>query len=99
MRIHMAIKLFGVTCKAVTAVYGNGATALLIKDAVTGEPMATASVNVPGISEHLAKDECIIKTYSENEGILEELERAHVVARTPKQVPTGLINCPIVRIL
>lgn len=49
-----------------------------------GEPMATATVNVPDAD--LDKDEILIKDYSENEGILEALTSVGVVLFTGRYV-------------
>ena len=54
---------------------GNLAVQLNLDD---GEPFATLSVNVEGIT--LADNEFVAKTYSENEGLVEQfIEKGHFV--------------------
>ena len=45
----------------------GGATALYLDNAGTSEPVATATVNVPGASEALDPEEVLVKDYAENE--------------------------------
>jgi hypothetical protein len=76
--------------------YSNGRQAIeLICE--NGEPMCMATVNVPALA--LAKDEVIIKNYSENEGILEVLISAGIVKETGETVKMGFVECPIVKLL
>ncbi len=56
--------------------HGDGLAVQLIDEA-DGLPYATVSVNVEGLT--LKDDEFVFKTYSENEGLLEELRAAGVV--------------------
>lgn len=67
---------------------------LLEKD---GMPYAVATVNVPDVE--LEADEVIIKNYSENEGILEMLEKEGIVKQTGKSVRTGWVTVPICKLL
>jgi len=53
------------------ATYSNGRTAIQLCDANDGQPIATATVNLP--DEPMAEDEADIKNYSENSGILDAL--------------------------
>ena len=66
---------------------------LMLED---GEPWAVATVNMPEIP--LAEDEVIIKTYSENEGVLECLLAANVVSKPLRYVPAGYTQVPIVKL-
>lgn len=54
-----------------------------------GEPIATVTVNKPEFA--LAENEIIVKTWSENFGILETLEEAGVLTRTEKLVDFGFV--------
>jgi hypothetical protein len=71
----------------------GGNLAVLLFEEETGEPFATASVNVEGIE--LADDEFVFKTYSENEGLLEAMLEAGIVAMTGRSADVG----PICRLL
>ena len=77
-------------------VYGNGRTAIELST-LNGQPYATATVNIPDALLH--KDEVIIKTYSENEGILEMLEQEGIVERTGMSATSGMITAPICKLL
>lgn len=57
--------------------HGNHRTAIELVCHKTGEPIATATVNVPNIS--LKENEVIIKDYSENQGMFQALFNAGVV--------------------
>lgn len=71
----------------------GGNLAVELVGARDGSPFATLSINVAGLS--LAYDEFVFKTYSENEGLLEEMLRTGVVALTGRSVEIG----PICRLL
>lgn len=69
--------------------YGNnGATALIATDAHTGEPFCKLSVNLVPYSKDIRKDQCFIKTWSENAGFLEQLIAQKVVKPT-KVIDSG----------
>lgn len=55
----------------------NNKTAIILIEHGTGEPIATATVNIPEIL--LGKNEVIIKDYSENEGMFLALFNAGIV--------------------
>jgi hypothetical protein len=57
--------------------YPNGRVAILLIDPQTEELVAKCTCNIP--AEELDSNEVIIKTYSENEGLYEELVREKVV--------------------
>lgn len=75
--------------------YGNGRTAIQLYDAETGEPIATATVNLP--DEPIAKGYTFIKDWSENEGMLESLK--DYVEPTGRTVQTGFVEAKEVKIL
>ncbi len=95
------IKFKNWKCNIEYGQYGTGATALSLIDHVDGEPVATASVNLmkedidPRIrvdvqsSAELPKDHVYIKTWSENEGMVEALIEAGIVVSQHKVVPVG----------
>lgn len=81
--------------------YHNGATALTATS-LKGEPFATLSVNITDSSmpsQNLPKDQCYLKTWSENEGILPCLEKAGLVQYTGVSARTGFVSAPLVKIL
>jgi len=63
--------------------YANGRIAIRLVGAHDGEPIATATVNVPEISvEH---GNVLVKDYSENEGMLDALVHAGIVSPPVKE--------------
>ena len=92
----MPIQALGYACTLQWARYGNGRAALRLVDAETGEPLATASVNVP--DEALADDEMCVKDYAENAGLLDDLVRAGIVEATGRFVSAGYVTIPIAKI-
>lgn len=84
----------------------GGAAALYLTEKETGEPIATATVNVPEANIHLLSGEdggreefVLIKDYSENSGMLAALEEARIVEDTGKTVPVGFTSANIARLL
>ena len=77
--------------------YDNQRTAICLGDIETGEPYATATVNIPDIP--LGPTEVLIKDYSENAGILGALERAGIVRRTGRCVHSGFVEIPVCELL
>lgn len=84
-------------CKITKAQYANNRTALQLVDSKTGEPIATATVNIP--DKHLEENEIFIKNYSENEGMLLALIKAGIVEVTGRSVQSGFVNIPIAKII
>ena len=81
--------------------YINGRIALMLTDEETGEPVATASVNIEEyrMSDRSKKDHTFIKDYSENEGMLEALIKAGIVEHTGLQFPIGFVKASLVKVL
>lgn len=71
--------------------------AIQLTDANDGSPIATATVNVPGVE--LADDEVIIKDYAENTGMLQALSDAGVVRTTGRSVAVGFVDAPVCKLL
>jgi len=93
------ITFAGILSDVVKTTYpAGGATALLLVDASDGSLVATASINVCGVSETLPADTLVLKTYSELEGLLALLEQAGIAEHTGESVPTGFELSPIVRL-
>lgn len=81
-------------CKPVKAFYGNGRIAIQLIDAEDGEPIATATINIP--DEDIKDDEVIIKDYSENEGMLNALLEADIIEPAHRVTSSGYVfNIPI----
>lgn len=85
------------TCAIKLHKYQNNRTAIQLIDAIEGDPVIMATVNIPEIP--LDKDEVIIKNYSENEGILNVLVAEGIVERTGKAVEVGYNICEICKLL
>ena len=77
--------------------HGNDRIAIELVCHNNGEPIATATVNVPNID--LKENEIIIKDYSENKGILDALITAGIISSPQKHVKTGFVECPICLLL
>jgi len=77
--------------------YSNGRRAIELLDAVEGDPVCVATVNLPDIP--LGDNEAIIKDYSENEGVLKFLQDYGIVGEVKRWAITGFVECPIVDIL
>ena len=89
-------RTFAVSIQTGRYPYGGGLFVQLI-DEGSSEDYATVSVNA---GSRLADDEFVFKTYSENEGILEELLVAGVVETTGRFVECGFAGQqPICRLL
>jgi hypothetical protein len=78
--------------------YANGAIALRGWTEI-GEPFATFSVNVVASCEKLKKNQTFMKTWSENEGMLEALQKAGIVGPTLFKVPCGHVEASAVEVL
>ena len=78
------------------AYYGNGRTALQFWNEEDG-PIATITTNLP--EQVLADDEILIKSYSENEGMLEALVAQGIVSKPVKWVQSGFVAVPVVKLL
>jgi len=75
----------------------NDRVALELTIKATGEPMATATTNLPNIQ--LEKNEVIIKNYSENEGIYQILVKAGIISKSIRTEKTGWIEVLVCKLL
>lgn len=75
--------------------YSNGRLALRLF-AVIGEPVATATVNIP--EADLADGEILVKDYSENEGMLAFLEENGLVEDTGRVISSGYVAVPVCKL-
>lgn len=88
----------GDECRVFFSKYtNNDRVAIVLTDKETGEPYATASVNL--VNQDLEPDEVAIKNYSEGEGMLDDLVAAGIVEDTGKEVGSGYVLIPIARLL
>lgn len=86
-------------CRPRWSRYSDGGIALLLVD-VDGAPYAKASVQLHGVAGvTVESDEMIVKSYSENAGMLEALVSAGLVEDTGKRIVSTHVTFPIVRIL
>lgn len=75
--------------------YGNGR--LAVQAVCEDEPYCTLTVNLP--DEDLDKGQVFIKNWSENEGLLEQLESQLIVRRTGRVVRSGFTEVPVALLL
>lgn len=75
----------------------TGRTALILVDVDDGEQVACATVNLP--EQQLAPGEVFIKTWSENEGMLDFLLKNRIVEDTGREVPTGYVKARVCKLL
>lgn len=73
-----------------SAYMDNGAPALFATEAGTQEPHSTFTVNVPEFFP--MEGEVLIKDYSENEGILQDLVDAGIVKESHGTYATGFVQ-------
>lgn len=79
----------------ITDRYQNGRLAVQLLH--NGEDYATVSVNLP--TEQLSPDEFVFKTYSENEGLFEELLRVGAIEWTGRTAGSDTIGpLPVCRL-
>lgn len=82
------------TLRVIPAAYGNLRLALRLVDPDTGEPIATATVNLP--DEPLAPNEIAVKDYSENEGMTQTLALGGIiVGKARRYVRSGFVTIGI----
>lgn len=98
---NVKLNLFGTeyNCEVLFHKYeeGGGHRIDLI-DLEDGIPVATATVNVPGIN--LLDDEVVIKDYSENEGVYDALVKQGIIKKTNKSIQlSDYVVAPIATIV
>ena len=74
--------------------YRNGNTALIVID--NGLPVAKLTINVENIN--LKDDEVIIKNYSENEGVLQDLIDMGIVNEPHLIIPSRFVEFNICKL-
>ena len=86
--------------------YANGRTAIALFDEEDGQPLVTATTNVPDLPEEEIDKLCkrlkvdkrrflLIKDWSENEGVYDSLVEDGVILPTPATVPTGYVSARV----
>lgn len=68
-----------------------------VKNGCEWEPVTICSVNIPDVV--LADDEIAIKTWSENEGLLEWLQAEGIVGPVLREVPVGYVTASVCKLL
>ena len=93
------INQFGQTSKVCVSKrkYSNNRTALELIDVEDGIPYAIATVNLPDVL--LQENEVLIKSYSENEGMLEFLIENNIVKHNGCGVNSGHVWIPVCELL
>lgn len=94
-----SFKFLNFDCKVQIFTYNQGGIAIQLvaadfdcdKQVSSGEPIATATVNIEGLEQN----EVAIKNYSENEGMLELFRSLNFVDSPHRWVESGFINLPI----
>jgi len=77
--------------------YAPDQIAIQLRDADSGEPVATATAAVP--EQALPSNLVLIKSYSENEGMLDALVAAGLVRDTGERVPSGRVQLAVCELL
>jgi hypothetical protein len=77
--------------------YQNKRTALIAVNITTGEELCTCSVNIPEYP--LDEEDIIIKDYSENEGVLDDLITKGIVSEPIDWITSGHVLVPICKLL
>ena len=62
----------------------------------TGEPWTTASVNIPDI--HIGDEDVILKIYSENSGIMQDLLDNDIIEEPHSYIQSQMVQFPVARI-
>ena len=83
----MSVRFDDCDCELKFSQYANRRVAISLVDAHTGEPVATATVNVPDAA---CPSGCVfIKDWGDNAGVLAALTAAGVVRDAGTRVPCG----------
>ena len=91
------VKFLGEQCTLKFNTYHNGQNNLQLISEDGYSPMATASVCVEGLTQ--AKDTIFIKSWSENQGMLEALVEAGIVENTDRVIPSGFVYINVCKLL
>jgi len=97
MESILKVDFAGFKCYVEFWQYENGRHAIDLMEVGTGEPVATATTNLP--HWELEKDEMFIKNYSENAGILDALASIGVISQPIAFITTPYVKIPKVKFL
>jgi len=94
----MNIDLFGshYHVNLILASYTDGNPALIMNEVETEDPFATLSVNIPDVP--LEEGYFIIKNYSENEDIYNQLVSRGILVPTTQVIPSGYCSLPVCKL-
>jgi hypothetical protein len=82
--------------KPVWGRYASGNRSLRLFSREDGIPVMVVSVD---LNVELKDDEMLIKNWSENEGILEELQRYEIIGKVIEEIPTGFVHAQRVKLI
>jgi hypothetical protein len=85
--LHLQIRFVDESARLVWGRYGDGPASLTFLT-LDGEPLQVATVN--SAKAGLARDECLVKDWGENRGMLDFLLDAGLLERTGRSVPVGV---------
>lgn len=77
-------------CVPIIRHYSNGAIAVQLVHHEEGDPIATATVNIPDTI--LPEGDILIKNWSENAGIYQALYSAGYIGTVKDRIPTGYVH-------
>ena len=92
------LKYYSGELTIVPKLYHNGHTCLQLVDTETGEPAATATINIDN-EVLISFDTVAIKDYSENEGVYKTLHAAGIIDNPITTAPTGYKSVPVCKII
>lgn len=92
-----AVKFNGWNGEVEFGTYNNGRTAITLNDVEDGQPIATATVNIP--DEPIEKNEVHIKNYSENQGITESLVEAGIINKPHRKFQQGFVQIEVCNLI
>lgn len=72
--------------------YQDGSRAILVEDASTGERLFIATICLASYDEKPSEGNVFIKDYSENEGVLNALQKAGIVGDVIRSIPAGYVT-------
>lgn len=93
----LTVKFRGETCDVQFSHYHDGRRVAILLVCQDGEPMASATVNLP--DEPLEAGHVFIKDWSENAGIAAVLQQAGIIADTGRRVPAGHDEAIVAKLL
>lgn len=89
------VEFNGIQCVAKKSKYmQNDGLAVMLFDKNTGETIAVATVNT---GDNLPPNVAVVKTYSENTGMLSALKDAGLIVQVLGEVSVGYKECPLVQ--